>query len=166
MHAFEWLGFGAKTAVGYGAMKLDPRAEEEVCKRRKEKAARREEQERERRRLEAEQAELDRREAEKAAFDALPPSRRRVIEVERALGAYQERSGPDEHHRNEVKAEANRLAEEAPRWPDAKEREEATVLLEKLYDEIGWHDPGRNRKQRAKQENKRRNAVASIRRGA
>ena len=25
-HAFEWLGFGAKTAVGYGAMKLDPAA--------------------------------------------------------------------------------------------------------------------------------------------
>lgn len=25
-HAFEWLGFGAKTAVGYGAMQLDTRA--------------------------------------------------------------------------------------------------------------------------------------------
>lgn len=25
-HAFEWLGFGAKTAVGYGAMKEDPQA--------------------------------------------------------------------------------------------------------------------------------------------
>ena len=165
-HAFEWLGFGAKTAVGYGAMKLDLRAEEEACKRRKEEAARRAEQERERRRLEAEQAELDRREAEKAAFDALPASRRRVIEVERALGAYQERSGPDEHHRNEVKAEANRLAEEAPLWLDATEREAAAVLLEKLYDEIGWHDPGRNRKQRTRQEKKRRDAVASIRRGA
>ncbi len=28
-HAFDWLGFGAKTAVGYGAMEDDPRAREE-----------------------------------------------------------------------------------------------------------------------------------------
>lgn len=26
MHAFDWCGFGAKTAVGYGAMQLDPEA--------------------------------------------------------------------------------------------------------------------------------------------
>lgn len=29
-HAFEWLGFGAKTAVGYGAMERDLKAEENV----------------------------------------------------------------------------------------------------------------------------------------
>lgn len=28
-HAFEWLGFGAKTAVGYGAMGEDPQAREQ-----------------------------------------------------------------------------------------------------------------------------------------
>lgn len=28
-HAFDWLGFGAKTSVGYGAMGEDPRAKEE-----------------------------------------------------------------------------------------------------------------------------------------
>ena len=26
-HAFDWLGFGAKTAVGYGAMEVDPEVE-------------------------------------------------------------------------------------------------------------------------------------------
>ena len=31
-HAFDWLGFGAKTAVGYGAMKRDERAEAEAEK--------------------------------------------------------------------------------------------------------------------------------------
>jgi CRISPR-associated protein Cmr6 len=41
-HAFAWLGFGAKTAVGYGALKPDPKAEEE----RRRKAAEREEKER------------------------------------------------------------------------------------------------------------------------
>jgi CRISPR-associated protein Cmr6 len=29
-HAFEWLGFGAKTAVGYGAMKLDAQETEKI----------------------------------------------------------------------------------------------------------------------------------------
>jgi CRISPR-associated protein Cmr6 len=38
-HAFAWLGFGAKTAVGYGALQPDPKAEEE----RRRKAAEREE---------------------------------------------------------------------------------------------------------------------------
>lgn len=28
-HAFEWLGFGAKTAVGYGAMQIDKKAEDQ-----------------------------------------------------------------------------------------------------------------------------------------
>ncbi len=28
-HAFDWLGFGAKTSVGYGAMEEDPRAKDE-----------------------------------------------------------------------------------------------------------------------------------------
>lgn len=41
-HAFDWLGFGAKTAVGYGAMDVDEqalaRAEQEVDERRREAA--------------------------------------------------------------------------------------------------------------------------------
>lgn len=32
-HAFDWLGFGAKTAVGYGAMAVDGKAEEARLKR-------------------------------------------------------------------------------------------------------------------------------------
>jgi len=31
-HAFSWLGFGAKTAVGYGAMRRDKNAEEKAAK--------------------------------------------------------------------------------------------------------------------------------------
>ena len=33
-HAFDWLGFGAKTAVGYGAMEADPRGAEDRAERR------------------------------------------------------------------------------------------------------------------------------------
>ena len=147
-HAFEWLGFGAKTAVGYGAMKPDPRVEEEARKQ-AEKAA-----------------EAARRQAEQEAFDALPKSRRLIIEVKGALGAYQASTESDEHRRNEVKAQANRLTEAAPAWPDATEREEAAVLLAGLYEQIGWHDPGRNKTQRTKQEQKKRDAIARIRRGS
>jgi CRISPR-associated protein Cmr6 len=38
-HAFAWLGFGAKTAVGYGAMRRDPEAEAKAAKARAEREA-------------------------------------------------------------------------------------------------------------------------------
>ncbi len=53
-HAFDWLGFGAKTAVGYGAMQRDPEAEARAARSRAEREERarqqREEAEREARR--------------------------------------------------------------------------------------------------------------------
>ena len=52
-HAFDWLGFGAKTAVGYGQMKADQEAIERQETERKEKAKR-----------EAERREQERREQE------------------------------------------------------------------------------------------------------
>lgn len=42
-HAFEWLGFGAKTAVGYGAMARDSEAEKHREQERSEREARRQE---------------------------------------------------------------------------------------------------------------------------
>ena len=163
-HAFEWLGFGAKTAVGYGAMEVDPRVEEAKRQQAAEDAARRERQEEERRQREAEEADTARRQAEQAEFDALPESRRRLIEVERALDAITTSGSIDETRRNEAKALANRLTDEAPAWSDAGEREEAAVLLERLYEAIGWSDPGtKGRRRREKQINKKRDAIASIR---
>ena len=144
-HAFEWLGFGAKTAVGYGAMVPDTEAAEAA------------------RRREAEKAEAARRRKEQAAFDALPENRKRLIEVERAVDAISTSTWIDKKRRNELNAQANRLAGEAPAWSDAGEREEAAVLLERMYKVIGWSDPGKNRKGREKQEKKRRDAIARIR---
>ena len=167
-HAYEWLGFGAKTAVGYGAMKPDPRAEEAARKRAEEEAESRARQEEERQRQEAEKEEADRRKAEQAAFDALPRSRQRLVEVERALDVFRESresSRSDSASRNDVKSQANRLADEAPSWSDAAEREEAAVLLERLYEVVGWHEPRKNKKQRARQEKKKRDAIDRIRRG-
>ena len=167
-HAYEWLGFGAKTAVGYGAMKPDPRAEAAARKRAEEEAESRARQEEERQRQEAEKEEADRRKAEQAAFDALPRSRKRLVEVERALDVFRESresSRSDSASRNDVKSQANRLADEAPSWSDAAEREEAAVLLERLYEVVGWHEPRRNPRQRARQEKKKRDAIDRIRRG-
>lgn len=65
-HAFHWLGFGAKTAVGYGAMQIDHKAASEAAKARAERAA---------------EAERARQENErKARLAALTPNLRRVEE--------------------------------------------------------------------------------------
>lgn len=52
-HAYQWLGFGAKTAVGYGAMAADPAVEEQRRRKEREAQAARETAEAERRRQEA-----------------------------------------------------------------------------------------------------------------
>ena len=158
-HAFDWCGFGAKTAVGYGAMKTDPCVEEAARRKAEEKSA----QEEERQQREAKEAKATRRQAEQAEFDALPESRKRIIQVDRALHAFQEGSWFDESRRNELKGQANRLSAEACAWPDAAAREEAAALLERLYDTIGWHDPGVKQDKRTKQEKKKRDAIACIR---
>jgi CRISPR-associated protein Cmr6 len=44
-HAFEWLGFGAKTAIGYGAMSIDQKAQHRRQAEEKEKALQREQEE-------------------------------------------------------------------------------------------------------------------------
>jgi CRISPR-associated protein Cmr6 len=56
-HAFDWLGFGAKTAVGYGAMQIDA-----------ERARRVEQDRNERQRQQAEQRLMEKREAAKATM--------------------------------------------------------------------------------------------------
>lgn len=65
-HAFDWLGFGAKTAVGYGAMQPDPEAE----RRRRQREAER-----------AEAAEQARQQAQRQAeLQAMSPVERAVQE--------------------------------------------------------------------------------------
>lgn len=70
VHAFEWLGFGAKTAVGYGAMACDTEAEAEAEGRRSRRAA------------EAEETAARKREAAQKAAELakLDPVERSVVE--------------------------------------------------------------------------------------
>jgi CRISPR-associated protein Cmr6 len=77
-HAFEWLGFGAKTAVGYGAMQEDPAARErhEQQIRLAEDIARRQQEESER----------------QAALDRMTPIER---EMHKFLDARQDKNQPE-----------------------------------------------------------------------
>ena len=116
-HAFKWLGFGEKTAVGYGTMESDPRAEIAARERAEMEADRRSEEEQERERIATAQAEAERRAAEEAArkaeFDALPESRKRLIQDEGLMEEFGTSGRVDESRRNQLKSEANRLAEQA-----------------------------------------------------
>ena len=81
------------------------------------------------------------------------------MELERylALGEVEQRA-----QRSELIATLNRLADAAQAWP-TEERRNAADLLARAYDTIGWFDPGKDKKKRQKQEDKRRKIVAGLR---
>ncbi len=158
-HAFDWLGFGAKTATGYGRMRVDPKIEEE---RRKERQQREAEQ---KRLLEQEQEE-ERRRKEQAKYDALPKSHRMLLEAEKSF----KESKSQNHYvswLDKANQQAKRLINDAPGWSDEDAREKAAALLEEHYESAGWHERGkkRNKKQKQKQEKNRRDGIARIRKG-
>ncbi|MDO5623720.1 MAG: type III-B CRISPR module RAMP protein Cmr6 [Pseudomonadota bacterium] len=108
MHAFEWLGFGAKTAVGYGAMKIDERATN--------------------RRAQA------RQEADKTArMASLSPAQRQIQEFEDELRAKHEqypayKEGPNAAFHNKARQLA-KAAHEATDW-SADEKRAAALAIE------------------------------------
>ena len=136
-HAFQWLGFGAKTAVGYGAMREDEAARKQRAQqaeaRRVEAAA----QEREQRLA---QMSPEQREAEEARrwIDAF----RAQLENERKLGRYKAGSSFDQA-RAEVLRRALALQGQALRHA-------AALALRESYKFTDW--PGRKeRKQEVKE---------------
>lgn len=173
-YASQWLGFGAKTSVGYGALEPDRKAEQETPRKEREEAERaarlkenKEEQKRaEAQRLEEEEAERKRREAEEAAFNALAKSEQIRIRVEEAVKGYLSLS---EIQRKNGRADLNRVMNEAiemaKQIENAEERVKAAAILEAAYEKVGWADPGSKKAQKNKQERNRREAVAAIRSG-
>ncbi|MDR3352275.1 MAG: type III-B CRISPR module RAMP protein Cmr6 [Zoogloeaceae bacterium] len=114
-HAFEWLGFGAKTAVGYGAMRADMEAAEE------------------RRRAQAAQENAEKKRAQEAAEKArlatLPEWEKIRTQVLKEKTADQK----DE--------DALLKALEEKRWPDADEaRRIAEEVAQKLKDSKQWRE--------------------------
>lgn len=161
-HAFDWLGFGAKTAVGYGAMRRDRSAEQErlQAQRAAEEQLRRDDAER---RLQ-EQAAAEAAE-QQAAFDALPESEKALQRFEKGLMQFSADGPLNKDQYPEFARLVNALADQSMHWPDGSERRRAAEVITSALDRFGWSVPGVKSEKRKKQENKRRQQVDSIIKG-
>ena len=122
-HAFEWLGFGAKTAVGYGAMKWDREAETRHRQERedRERAAREQ--------AEREQAEQEAKAREEKRLASLSPVEREIETVVR-----------DGRDRNLSEVVAVMQAVRGDRWDGDAKIEVAKWLKDKMKDERRWRE--------------------------
>ncbi len=111
-HAFEWLGFGAKTAVGYGAMRRDRQAEDQAA----------------RKRDEAERTARETREREKR-LAALSPVERTIEEI---LDSRRDKSAP------EISAILKEV--ENGRWDGAEKVEAARWLKSRMQEAGRWKE--------------------------
>ena len=161
--ALSVRGAGAKTRAGYGVFKKDDKRQ------RQEEAERQAQEEAERQALKEAKRQME-EEAERQRRERLSEGDRRIEDLQRALERY--KTEGDEQRKKGIRERvvipaANRLTkpENDPfDWASADEREAAAEALEGCYNEIGWHDPGRNRRQRERQENRRRADIERIRR--
>lgn len=121
-HAFEWLGFGAKTSQGFGRMVRD-----EEASRRDEEA--REKARREREAQEEARAEEKRREAELRRLEAMGPVERFIAELDVELAA----------HRNDPRRDPSSLAgfhERLMTEFSGDDQVKAATKLRELYQEL------------------------------
>ena len=136
-HAFQWLGFGAKTAVGYGAMHEDEVARQQRAQQAEAQRAATAALEREQRQS---QMSPEQREAEDAG--AWIAAFRALLDAERTLNKYKAGSAFDQQR-------AAFLPRALALQADAMRREAARALRES-YKFTGW--PGKKeRKQEVKQ---------------
>ncbi len=157
VNALNTHGVGAKTRAGYGLFETDVELQEEAAQ----EAVQQQEEEA---RLEREREELQRQEEEARRREQLSEGHRRIEDLQRTLERFNRAGAPHERQgiRSQVIEAANRLTNDDFDWTDAAERERAATALEECYDEVGWYDPGKNKKQREKQEKKRRDAIDKI----
>jgi CRISPR-associated protein Cmr6 len=128
-HAFEWLGFGAKTAVGYGAISRDIEAEDRVEAELRAEQARLEAEEKQRREAE-EKARIE------AELNALPEVDRFVRKVETASS--------DEEGQELVNAQC------LPKLNDlsGEEQKKLALAIKGFYERIGkWNVKKKKKKQ-------------------
>ena len=135
-HAFDWLGFGAKTAVGYGAMAEDPKVKADRYKRESEARAdakRQAEQARRATLSPEDQAWEDHR----PAIDAF----RKEFDSARS-SAYQPGSKFDNQRSDFIKL--------VTAWSDLKSRRAAAELLQETTTKEGGTPSNKERRQRIK----------------
>jgi len=115
-HAFSWLGFGAKTAVGYGAMQVDQQKKTE-------RAAARQR---------AREAEDERKRMEERA--KLPPEQQAIAAFEDRLRADTESKGKGLG--TPLGAELRQLVEAAEHW-DQQWRQQVQAITKDVFEYLG-----------------------------
>jgi CRISPR-associated protein Cmr6 len=158
-HAFDWLGFGAKTAVGYGAMRRDRSAKAARLEAQRAADEQREREEAERRQQQEAAAKAA---AEQAAFDALPESEKALRQFEQGLAELGAQGAMNKERYPELSRLINTLAEQALAWPDATERQRAAHALKDALDRFGWSAPGVRADKRKKQQAKRQQQIDAV----
>jgi CRISPR-associated protein Cmr6 len=164
-HAFDWCGFGAKTAVGYGAMAEHPdiRAERERQERVEQEARLKQDELQRQQAAEAARAEADAK--RQAEFDALPESEKAMIKFREGLQSVQGQAPLNKDQYAELAGIINRLVEQARAWGDTGARNTAAEAIEAAYEKFGWTPSGLKPDKRKKQEQKRRDQLEEIRKG-
>ncbi len=159
-HAFDWLGFGAKTAVGYGAMEINRTKLEEQRQREAQKRAERQRQaEEEARRAAAEEAAR----RQQAEFAALPESTKVLHRFQKALATVTASPPLNENDYASFKGLVTGLAEQASEWTNASDRARAADAIEVAFERFGWAPSGLKSDKRKKREKKNRDLVAGLR---
>ena len=128
-HAFEWLGFGAKTAVGYGVMQRDHTGEQRALQERedRERAAREQ--------AEKERAEKEAEAREKERMATLRPIEREIDTIIR-----------DRPDKNISEIITVRQAVQGGRWDGSEKIEAARWLENKMKGENRWKEISTKRK--------------------
>ncbi len=118
-HAFRWLGFGAKTAVGYGAMREDPEARERQAQRERDaaEAARRKQAEEERQAALARMTPIEREMRE--FLDARPDKNQ--SELSALLGGLKKGQWSGDA-KMEIAAHAKTMMQAAKKWKEKSEK--------------------------------------------
>lgn len=157
-YAFNWLGFGAKTSLGYGVMQLDPaveKAKQEEIERQKG------EQTEQRHQLEIEAAETKRR----AEYEALPEYEQMIMKLDLQLEGFLEQGPLPKNVYPQFITIMNNSADTAIEWQDEQSRKIFADYLEHTFERLGWYSGGLNPKQRKKQLAKRKQWLETIRNG-
>jgi len=152
VNALDWLGAGAKAAVGYGQMTQDITHYNKLKKNYNA--------------LSEEQQKSKKKQQELAQFESLSDNEKQLHQLRGEFEAYRKVNllMPEEM----LKALINKcktLSSVAVAWKSEKDRINAVKLLTEIYDQIGWYKKGGNRRQRENQEQIKRAKLVAILKG-
>lgn len=169
-HSSEWLGFGAKSSVGYGVMGLKEkvRKEGEVAKEGEPKKGLAEEAFRTDEKSEkcAEKEQGDRQREVEPHVESIPEPERITQRLRTVVERYLSLSETEKKKERSLLNQAvNEACAQAVQWESRELRESVADYIEEVWNQVGWADPGLKKKKKEKQEEKRRKALADLRAG-